>query len=97
MFDKDLMMQNLISLFCETCMFLSPYRRRRRHRYRHSSGENISTAGFLVFLAGFALIYIAFKTTLVERITSNELIRTIIKFILTIAGIGIIVFSFSLD
>jgi len=90
-----MMMQNLISLFCGVCLFLSPYR--RRHRYRHSSGENISTAGFLVFLAGFALIYMAFKTTLVERITSNELIRTIIKIILTIAGIGIIVFSFSLD
>ncbi len=98
---KNLIMQNLISLFCGICLFPLSYRRRRRRRRRrrhyHGSGTNVLTAGFLVLLAGAALIYIAFKTTLVERITSNELLRTIIKIMLTVAGVGIMVFSFSLD
>lgn len=42
------------------------------------------------------MIYIAFRTTLAERITSNVILRTVIKIVLTIAGIGIIVLSFGL-
>lgn len=51
---------------------------------------------FIMFLFGVALIYIAFRTTLAERITSNVILRTVIKIVLTIAGIGIIVLSFGL-
>lgn len=52
---------------------------------------------FIMFLFGVVLIYIAFKTTLAERITSNVILRTIIKIILTIAGIAIIVFSYNIN
>ena len=73
--------------------------RRRRKHYHHSSGSSGSTSllELLVLLAGASLIYIVFKTTLIEKIVSNELIHTIIKIILTLSGIGIIIFLFTVD
>lgn len=52
---------------------------------------------FIMFLLGIALIYMAFRTTLAERITSNVILRTIIKILLAIAGIAIIVFSYNIN
>lgn len=52
---------------------------------------------FIMFLFGIALIYMAFRTTLAERITSNVILRTIIKILLAIAGIAIIVFSYNIN
>lgn len=51
---------------------------------------------FIIFLFGVALIYIALRTTLAEKVTSNVILRIIIKTMLTIAGIGIIVLSFGI-
>lgn len=52
---------------------------------------------FIMFLFGIALIYMAFRTTLAERITSNVILRTIIKILLAIVGIAIIVFSYNIN
>lgn len=52
---------------------------------------------FIMFLFGITLIYMAFRTTLAERITSNVILRTIIKILLAIAGIAIIVFSYNIN
>lgn len=60
------------------------------------NGVHLFSIEFIIFLFGVALIYIAFMTTLAERITSNVILRTVIKIVLTIAGIGIIVLSFGL-
>lgn len=60
------------------------------------NGVHLFSIEFIIFLFGVALIYIAFRTTLAERITSNVILRTVIKIVLTIAGIGIIVLSFGL-
>lgn len=78
--------------------FLLRVRRRRRH-YHHSSGssDGMSISGLIVFLAGAVFLYIAFKTTFVEKITSNELIRTILKIVFTLIGIAIIIGSFVID
>lgn len=80
----------------EFVQFLVRIRHRRRH-YHHSSGRNMSLPGLLVFLAGAILIYITFRTTLIEKIISNELIRTILKIIITLIGISFIISSFVLD
>lgn len=57
----------------------------------------MSILELIVFLAGAFLIYIAFKTSLIEKITSNELIRTILKIVVTLIGIAIIIGSFVID
>ncbi|MDE6788379.1 MAG: hypothetical protein K2J47_03565 [Ruminococcus sp.] len=78
--------------------FLLRVRRRRRH-YHHSSGSSgsMSILELIVFLAGAVLVYIAFKTSLIEKITSSELIRTILKIVVTLIGISLIAGSFVLD
>lgn len=45
-------------------------------------------------MAGVALVCIAFKTSLIEKITSNGLIRTILKILFTLIGIALVVGSF---
>lgn len=57
----------------------------------------MSLSGLLIFLAGAILIYITLKTTLIEKIISNELIRTILKIIITLIGISFIISSFVFD
>lgn len=51
---------------------------------------------FVIFLFGVVLIYIAFKTDFPEKVTSNVILRTIIKIMLTIAGIAIIWFGLNI-
>lgn len=72
-------------------------RRRRRH-YHHSSGTSgsMSIAELLVFIAGAVLIYIVLKTNFIEKITENELVRTIIKVVVTLVGVGLLIFSFTI-
>lgn len=73
-------------------------RRRRRH-YHHSSGTSgsMSIAELLVFIAGAVLIYIVLKTNFIEKITENELVRTIIKVVVTLVGVGLVIFSFTIN
>lgn len=73
-------------------------RRRRRH-YHHSSGTSgsMSIAELLVFIAGAVLIYIVLKTNFIEKITKNELVRTIIKVVVTLVGVGLAIFSFTIN
>lgn len=73
-------------------------RRRRRH-YHHSSGTSgsMSIAELLVFIAGAVLIYIVLKTNFIEKITENELVRTIIKVVVTLVGVGLLIFSFTIN
>lgn len=73
-------------------------RRRRRH-YHHSSGTSgsMSIAELLVFIAGAVLIYIVLKTNFIEKITENELVRTIIKVVVTLVGVGLAIFSFTIN
>lgn len=52
---------------------------------------------FIMFLSGVALIYIALRTDSEKAITENKFVRTIIKIIMTIAGIAIIAFSYRLN
>lgn len=70
-------------------------RRRRRH-YHHGSGD-LSLFELVLSLIGVCLIHVAFKTNLIERITENELIRTILKIVVTLIGIAIIIGSFVID
>lgn len=48
-------------------------------------------------IVGAALVYIAFKTSLIEKITSNELVRTILKIVVTLIGIALVIGSFVID
>lgn len=75
--------------------FLLRVRHRRRH-YHHSSGS-LSFFELVLCLIGVVLIHIAFKTNLIEKITSNELIRTILKIVVALTGIAIIIGSFVID
>lgn len=50
-----------------------------------------------LLMAGVALVYIAFKTSIIEKITSNELVRTILKIVVTLAGIALVICSFVID
>ncbi|MDE6519789.1 MAG: hypothetical protein K2K91_04920 [Ruminococcus sp.] len=70
--------------------------RRRRSHYHHSS-ESMSLPELVLCIIGVSLIHIAFKTSLIEKITSNELIRTILKIVFTLIGIAIIISSFVID
>ena len=85
----------MISDFFQSLMRI---RRRRRHYY-HSSGSSgsMSILELVVFLAGASLLYVVLKTTLIEKITENELVRTIIKIIAALIGIGIMIFSFVIN
>lgn len=78
--------------------FLMRIRRRKRH-YHHSSGTSgsMSIAELLVFIAGAVLIYIVLKTNFIEKITENELVRTIIKVVVTLVGVGLAIFSFTIN
>lgn len=53
--------------------------------------------GFILFLTGVILIWLVLRTKIVEEITSSKFIQIIIKIILTIVGVGIIVFSYRLN
>lgn len=57
----------------------------------------MSILELVVFLAGASLLYVVLKTTLIEKITENELVRTIIKIIAALIGIGIMIFSFVIN
>lgn len=83
-------------MISEPVQFLLYIRHRSRH-YHHSSGRNMSLSELLIFLTGAILIYITLKTTLIEKIISNELIRTILKIIITLIGISFIISSFVFD
>ncbi len=50
-----------------------------------------------LFIAGVALVYIAFKSSLIEKITSNELVCTILKIVVTLIGIALVIGSFVID
>lgn len=56
----------------------------------------MSIAELLVFIAGAVLIYIVLKTNFIEKITENELVRTIIKVVVTLVGVGLLIFSFTI-
>lgn len=73
--------------------------RRRRRRYHHSSGSSGSMSLFqlALCLTGAVLVYIAFKTSIIEKITSNELVRTILKIVVTLIGIALVIGSFVID
>lgn len=70
--------------------------RRRRSHYHHGSG-NLSLLELVLCLIGVCLIHVACKTNLIERITENELIRTILKIVVTLIGIAVIIGSFVVD
>lgn len=76
--------------------FLMRIRRKRRH-YHHSSGSSMSLPQLALFIAGVALVYIAFKSGLIDKITSNELVRTILKIVVTLIGIALVIGSFVID
>ena len=57
----------------------------------------MSIAELLVFIAGAVLIYIVLKTNFIEKITKNELVRTIIKVVVTLVGVGLAIFSFTIN
>lgn len=57
----------------------------------------MSLPQLVLLMAGVALVYIAFKTGLIEKITSNELVRTILKIVITLIGIALVIGSFVID
>ncbi len=70
---------------------------RRRRRHHHNSSGSMSLIQLALCMAGVTLVYIAFKTRLIEKITSNELLRTILKIVVTLIGIALVIGSFVID